>query len=64
MDENIRHPRGSQWRKWDLQVHTPFSELNNGFGSDFLAYAKELLSRAVQKKIAALGITDYFTIEG
>lgn len=64
MDENIRHPRGSQWRKWDLQVHTPFSELNNGFGSDFLAYAKELLSRAVQKKIAAVGITDYFTIEG
>lgn len=57
-------PRGSEWRKWDLQVHTPFSALNNGFGSDFEEYAKGLLTRAVEKGIAAIGVTDYFSIDG
>jgi hypothetical protein len=58
------HPRGSEWRKWDLQVHTPFSALNNGFGSDFSAYAKQLIEKACNENIAVVGITDYFTIQG
>lgn len=58
------YPRGSEWRKWDLQVHTPFSALNNGFGSDFPAYAKQLIERACKDDIAVVGITDYFTIQG
>lgn len=61
---NRRYPRGSEWRRWDLQVHTPFSALNNGFGSDFGHYAKCLFERAVEKRIAVIGITDYFSIEG
>ncbi len=60
---NPRYPRGSEWRRWDLQVHTPFSALNNGFGSNFDQYAKLLLERAVEKGIAAIGVTDYFSIE-
>jgi hypothetical protein len=58
------YPRGSEWRKWDLQVHTPFSALNNGFGSDFSAYAKQLIEKACNENIAVVGITDYFTIQG
>lgn len=58
------YPRGSEWRKWDLQVHTPFSALNNGFGTDFQAYAKQLIEKAVKDNIAVVGITDYFTIQG
>lgn len=58
------YPRGSEWRKWDLQVHTPFSALNNGFGNDFPAYAKQLIERACNHAIAVVGITDYFTIQG
>lgn len=58
------YPRGSEWRKWDLQVHTPFSALNNGFGSDFPAYAKQLIERACKDDIAVVGVTDYFTIQG
>lgn len=58
------YPRGSEWRKWDLQVHTPFSALNNGFGTDFPAYAKQLIERACKDDIAVVGITDYFTIQG
>lgn len=60
----IKYPRGSEWRKWDLHVHSPHSALNNGFGDDFGAYARELLKRAAEKEIAAIGITDYFCIEG
>lgn len=58
------YPRGSEWRKWDLQVHTPHSALNNGFGSDFARYAKELIERACKDDIAVVGVTDYFTIQG
>ncbi len=61
---SIAYPRGSEWRKWDLQVHTPYSALNNGFGSDFDEYAKTLITRACENHIAVVGITDYFTIEG
>jgi predicted ATPase len=57
-------PRGSEWRRWDLQVHTPLSALNNGFGQDFDAYAKILFERAVAEEIAVIGVTDYFTIDG
>lgn len=57
-------PRGSEWRKWDLQVHTPFSALNNGFGTDFPAYFKQLIEKACSAGIAVVGIADYFTIEG
>ncbi len=59
-----QYPRGSEWRKWDLQVHTPFSELNNGFGTDFDSYAKRLIEAAVDAEIAVVGVTDYFCIEG
>lgn len=59
-----KYPRGSEWRKWDLQVHTPFSALSNGFGDDFDQYAKILLQKAVEQNIAAIGVTDYFSIEG
>ena len=25
-------PEGSNWRKWDLHIHTPSTALNNQFG--------------------------------
>jgi len=58
------YARGSEWRRWDLHVHTPYSVLNNGFGADFKQYAKVLFERAVQREIAVIGVTDYFTIRG
>lgn len=62
--------RGSEWRKWDFHVHTPYSVLNNQFGlnadgkEDFDQYVKQLFETAVKKDIAAIGITDYFLPEG
>lgn len=61
IDQNMR---GSKWRKWDLQVHTPFSHLNNGFGDNFDEYVKKLFKAAIEKQVAVIGITDYFCIEG
>ena len=54
------YPRGSEWRKWDLQIHTPHSALSNGFGDDFDAYAKQMLEKAVRDRIAVIGVTDYY----
>lgn len=56
--------RGSEWRRWDPHVHTPFSALNNGFGQDVDDYAKKLFTAAAQKNISAIGLTDYFCIDG
>lgn len=61
---NKLYPKGSEWRKWDLHVHTPESVLNSGFGSDWDIYVQELFKRAIANNISAIGITDYFTIDG
>jgi len=61
---NKVYPKGSEWRKWDLHVHTPESALNNGFGADWDEYVKQLFTKSLTHDIAAIGITDYFTIEG
>lgn len=58
------NPRGSIWRKWDVQVHTPYSELNHSFGEDFSDFFGRLLDKADTHRIAAVGLTDYFSIEG
>lgn len=60
----MRWPKGALWRRWDLHVHTPESHLNNGFGEDFEQYFKVLMTEAVKREIAVIGVTDYFTIEG
>lgn len=59
--------RGSEWHKWDLHVHTPASGLNNQFGQTEEAwdeYVKVLFSTALEHDVVAIGITDYFLIEG
>lgn len=70
----MRIERGSLWNKWDFHVHTPYSLLNNGFGFDpcvhydandpFDSYVVQLFTKAVDNDVSAIGITDYFSIEG
>jgi len=56
-------------------VHTPYSILNNQFGFspdpewktdivEFDEYVRTLFTKAVEKGIVAIGITDYFSIDG
>lgn len=62
----MNYPRGSEWRKWDLHIHSPLSLLNNQFPKlpngdpDWDKYINKLEST----DLSVVGITDYFTIDG
>src|SRR5215472_16642691 len=60
------YPKGSEWRKWDLHVHSPLSILNNQYPKllDGSADWEAFVSKIESLDIAVLGITDYFTIDG
>ena len=65
---------GSEWNKWDFHVHTPYSILNNNYGFDpytdadndkkFDEFVQKLFLKAIENNIHAIGITDYFAIDG
>lgn len=60
-----RWPRGSEWRRWDLHVHTPESKLGSAFpGLTWEQYVTEIESAAAASKISVIGVTDYMTIHG
>ena len=67
MSENIKYPKGSEWRKWDLHVHSPLSVLNNQYprcsdsSPDWNRYINKLEEF---EDISAIGMTDYFSIDG
>ncbi|HAB50600.1 MAG: hypothetical protein A2315_00545 [Ignavibacteria bacterium RIFOXYB2_FULL_35_12] len=55
--------KGSEWRKWDLHVHTKGTSKNDQFKSKtFDEFCVTLFRKALEKRIAAIGITDYFNI--
>lgn len=62
----MNYPRGSEWRRWDLHIHSPLSLLNNQFPKlpngepDWDKYIAKLEST----DLSVIGITDYFTIDG
>lgn len=70
------HERGSVWNKWDFHVHTPYSVLYNKYGfsltrgdyeseeEKFDEYVSNLFTKAIENEIVAIGITDYFSIDG
>lgn len=61
------YPRGSEWRKWDLHVHSPLSCLNNQYpkNSDGSPDWEQFISKLEGfKDVSVLGVTDYFSIDG
>lgn len=59
-----KYNNGSLWRKWDFHVHTKGTNKNDQFKSEtFDEFCIELFSEALKKKIHAIGITDYFSID-
>ena len=57
--------RGAEWRRWDLHVHTPASQLGNPFvGVSWGDYVNALEDAAARHRIAVIGVTDYMTIDG
>ena len=54
---NFTYPRGAQWRKWDLHVHSPVS---NNFSGDWPGFVIQLGN----SDCAVIGINDYFSVAG
>ena len=49
------YPRGSEWRRWDLHVHTPLTHLANDFGK-----WEDFIEKVAMSDLAAIGVTNYF----
>lgn len=60
----LEYPQGSEWRKWDLHVHTPASIVNSSYsGPDpWEAFLKDL--EALPPEFKVIGINDYIFIDG
>jgi ABC-type lipoprotein export system ATPase subunit len=60
----LEYPRGSEWRKWDLHVHTPASIVNSSYpGPDpWEAFLADL--EALPPEFKVIGINDYLFIDG
>jgi hypothetical protein len=66
MEPKMIFPKGSEWRKWDLHIHSPLSILHNNYPK--LSNGEPDWDKFIEKleslDVAVIGITDYFTIEG
>ena len=49
--------RGSEWRKWDLHLHSPKTFLANEYSG---CSVDDFVNEVVSKDIAAVGLTNYF----
>lgn len=54
--------RGSEWRKWDLHVHTPGTAKNDNFGKSEDVW-EEYIDSLEKSDVAVFGITDYFSMD-
>ena len=62
---NNIYPKGSEWRKWDLQIHVPGAKHADQYKShsgvdvweQFIEYIKD-------SGVSVFGITDYFSVAG
>jgi energy-coupling factor transporter ATP-binding protein EcfA2 len=50
--------RGSEWKRWDLHIHTPETALNDQFGS----WEEYLTAIEANSEVKVVGVTDYMTI--
>lgn len=53
--------RGSEWRKWDLHIHTPGTAKNDQYGNSDEVW-EQYIEALENSDIAVFGITDYFSI--
>ena len=58
--------RGSEWRKWDLHVHTPDSMTHNYKAGDSKDVWEKYISdiESLSKDIKVIGVNDYMFIDG
>lgn len=54
--------KGSEWRKWDLHIHTPFTKLSNNYNCDDDVW-KIFCKKIEDSDVEVFGITDYFSCD-
>lgn len=60
-----RHPRGSEWRKWDLHVHAPGTKLTDKYtAKDGKPDLEQFCQVIHNSDVVAVAITDYFSLDG
>lgn len=55
--------RGSEYRKWDMHIHSPYTMVNNQFGlSDGKGkiFEDKFIQKIIESNISAVGLTNYF----
>lgn len=58
-EQNNKYPRGSEWKKWDLHLHTPSSfDYNDKSVSD-----EDIVNKILELGISAVAITDHHQID-
>ena len=57
--------RGSEFRKWDLHVHSPYTYLNNNFekNEDGIPDIDKFIKKLKDEKIDVIGLTNYFNFK-
>ncbi|WP_172435966.1 TrlF family AAA-like ATPase [Sediminicola luteus] len=61
---NINSQRGSEWRRWDLHIHTPKTKLANAFkDEDEEAIWNKYIDALETSPVQAFGITDYYSFD-
>lgn len=58
-----KYPAGSEWRIWDLHIHTPQTAKNDQFGNCPNVWDTYISTLEANTDIAVLGVTDYFSID-
>ena len=60
-----KYPKGSEWRKWDLHVHTPKS-IEQNYGGDTKEIWEKFISdiESLPEEFKVIGINDYIFLDG
>lgn len=64
MKEYWKYKRGSEWRKWDLHIHTPNTKLSDNFKQiEAEDIWKTYCTKIEESDVVVFGITDYFSVD-
>lgn len=64
MSSSSQSSRGSEWRKWDLHVHTPGTKKNDQYHLTNGDVWEEFCTKIEISDVHVFGITDYFSADG
>ena len=62
---NNNYPKGSEWRKWDLQIHVPGAKHADQYKADSgVDVWEKFIGYIMNSDVSVFGITDYFSVDG